>query len=67
MAPQTQGTDVIEIALPAALGHRHNMIRIPKALPRARLQPPMLKERFLVHAPRISQPPRLSKRIDVTA
>ncbi len=63
MASQTQRANILQIALPAAFGHRHNVIRIPQALPRPRLQPPMFQQRLPARAPRITQTPGLGKRV----
>jgi hypothetical protein len=63
VASQAQGADILEVALSATLGHRHNVIRIPQAFAGSRLQPPMLHQRLSVRATRISQSPRFRRRI----
>jgi hypothetical protein len=41
MAMQAKRADVVKIALPAALGYRQNVIRVPKALAGPRVKSPM--------------------------
>lgn len=63
MTPQTQCTDVLEIALAAALGHRHNMVRIPQGPACARLQSPVLQQLRPPCTARRPQPSRFRHRI----
>ena len=63
MTPQAQRADVLQIALPAALRYRHNVVRIPKALAGPGLQSPMLQQRLPAGSPRVTQPSRLDQRV----
>ena len=56
MAPQTQRANILQVALPATLGHRHNVIRIPQASPRPSPQSPVLQQ---FRSPRSSRMPQL--------
>ena len=43
MTLQTQGADVLEVALASAFHHRNDMIGVPESFPRARTQAPVEK------------------------
>src|ERR1700742_906550 len=64
MAPQTQGADVIEVALPSALHYRHDMIRVPQALTPARFEPPVQHQICAPFSPAALDPQMLTQRID---
>src|SRR5277367_1045463 len=52
MAPQTEGTDIVEVALAAAFCYRQNVIRVPKTLAHSCRESPMPHEPQASGAPR---------------
>ena len=52
MALQTQGADVLKVALAATLGHGQNVVRVPKRLTIDPLQAPAFQKFQPVYAPR---------------
>jgi hypothetical protein len=67
VASQAEGADILEIALPATFGNRHDMVGIPKAPPHTRSDSPVPQQRLPIRTPRNAELARSGNRIHSAA